>query len=297
MINFYLPNFYETDFAFLNTYFITCLADNPEYFYDNIKIGALYGTFPGVVWNGGRTMLGDVGLQRVCNTISKYEELNIPLRFTYTNCMLKPEHFQDSYANVITKLAENGKNEILVNSSDLETFLRKNYPNYKYLSSTTKCLTNNEDIIKESDNYYLTVLDYRKNNDLDFLASLPNPEKYELLVNAYCDPQCSFREEHYKILSQAQINNQHEEYACNLHKTNFFEVIVSSSAAIKVQDLYTIYADMGFQHFKIEGRTDLLIDVLESYLYYMVKPQYKDLIRYGFFRQFFITFKSLFDFL
>ena len=71
--------------------------------------------------------------------------------------------------------------------------MRKEYPNYKFLSSTTKCLLNKDDILSEANKYYLTVLDYRKNPDLDFLASLPDKHKYELLINAYCDPNCLFR--------------------------------------------------------------------------------------------------------
>ena len=39
------------------------------------------------------------------------------------------------------------------------------------------------------------------------------------------------------------------------------------------------YKDAGYQHFKIEGRTNSVYDVLESYLYYMVKPEYIDKVR------------------
>jgi hypothetical protein len=129
--------------------------------------------------------------------------MGIPIRFTYTNCALTEEkQFNDAYCSTITTIAHNGFNEILVNNKDLEEHLRKNFPNYKYLSSTTKCLQNKNDIIKEADNYYLTVLDYRKNTDIEFLASLPNPEKYEILINAYCSPNCPLRDYHYKIMSE-----------------------------------------------------------------------------------------------
>lgn len=172
MINFYLPNFYEQNFKTINTFFIKNIKENPIWFYDNIQIGAVYGTFPGNIWNGGRIMLGDVSINEICNTISHYYDLNTPIRFTYTNALIEEQHLYDNYANIITSLAENGKNEILVNSNILESYLRNEYPNYKFISSTTKCLLNTSDIIKESDKYYLTVLDYRKNNNLKFLSSL-----------------------------------------------------------------------------------------------------------------------------
>ena len=39
------------------------------------------------------------------------------------------------------------------------------------------------------------------------------------------------------------------------------------------------YVPMGFRHFKIEGRTLHPLNVIESYVYYMTKPEYKDLVR------------------
>ena len=280
MINFYLPNFCERDSKILNTYFIEKIKDNPEYFYDNIKIGAVYGTFPGVIWNGGRSMRGSSSVKEISDIISHYYDLNTPIRFTYTNTLIKEKHLNNIYANIVTMLAENGKNEILVNSIILEEYLRENYPDYKYLSSTTKCLLNKEKIIKESENYYLTVLDYRKNTDLEFLSSLPNPEKYELLINAYCHPECPNRQKHYNILSKAQIEDKNIPFPCDIKKTNFFEALEDFDTVIKVEDLYSTYTNIGFKHFKIEGRTDHIIDVIESYIYYMVKPEYHDKIRY-----------------
>ena len=144
-------------------------------------------------------------------------------------------------------------------------------------------MTDNNDIIEESNHYYLTVLDYRKNIDIEFLTSIPNKEKFELLINAYCDPKCLFRSEHYNRLSLIQLNNNTnniQDIECSKVKHSFFEAL-NFPTVIKVEDLYTLYKDLGFIHFKIEGRTNHIIDVLESYLYYMVKPEYYNLVRYN----------------
>ena len=280
MINFYLPNFYEREFNIVNTYFIKKIRNNPEYFYDNIQIGAVYGTFPGVIWNGGRLMRGEVKTREVFNIIEHFRKLNIPIRFTYTNPLITKEHLNNSYANNITRLANNSYNEILVNVPELEEYLRNKYHKYKFLSSTTKCLLDNEKIIKESENYYLTVLDYRKNDDFEFLENLPNPERYEILINAYCDPKCPYRQQHYEDLGKCQIENVTTNFKCNINRNSFFEALNDFNTVIRVEDLYNIYVNMGFKHFKIEGRTNSIIDVIESYLYYMVKPEHKDKIRY-----------------
>ncbi len=36
---------------------------------------------------------------------------------------------------------------------------------------------------------------------------------------------------------------------------------------------------MGFNQFKIEGRTATMFNLVEFYLYYMIKPEYKDKAR------------------
>lgn len=285
MINFYLPNFYEKNFFNINTYFIKAIKNNPEYFYDDIQIGAVYGAFPGSIWNGGRTMLGEAKLKEIFGTIEHYRKLKTPIRFTYTNPLITDEYLNDSYANNVTKLAHNGYNEILVNRPELEHYLREKYPKYKFLSSTTKCLLDKDEIIKESENYYLTVLDYRKNDDFEFLESLPHPERFEILINAYCDPKCTQRQNHYKSLGESQITKVLKKFECHIKKNNFFEALNSFNTVIKVEDLYGKYVNMGFKHFKIEGRTDHIVDVIESYIYYMVKPEYKDKIRYEVLKQ------------
>lgn len=284
MIYFYLPNFFVHQYRALNISLIQLLKTNPECFYDDIAIGGVYGSFPGVVWNGGRTVIGDCSVNQACEILSQYAALQIPLRFTYTNVLLDKTHLEDPWSNIITSMANTGNNEIIVNSLLLESYLRTNYSNYKFISSTTKCILDNDDIEKEAENYYLTVLDYRKNPDIDFLKTLKHPEKYELLINAYCNPKCSHRADHYMAISEFQLQQKIDTYPCILRANDFFSSL-KFETVIKNNDLYNIYVPMGFKHFKIEGRTNHLADVLESYLYYMVKPEYIDSIRYTLLKQ------------
>ncbi|MBE5925580.1 MAG: hypothetical protein E7270_01110 [Lachnospiraceae bacterium] len=114
MINFYLPDFYY--YYNLNMVLINILKKNPDYFYDNIKIAAIYGSFPGQIWNGGRLVSGFSYSDNIEATINNYNDLNIPIRLTYTNPLLDETHLNDTYCNFITKIANNGMNEIVVNS-------------------------------------------------------------------------------------------------------------------------------------------------------------------------------------
>ena len=45
------------------------------------------------------------------------------------------------------------------------------------------------------------------------------------------------------------------------------------------EELYKDYYDMGFRHFKLVGRNEFNFYVLESLVYYLVKPEFRDEVR------------------
>lgn len=276
MIKFHIPDFfYHYD---LNTCLIRYMNSNPDAFRKDICIGSIYGTFPDAYWNGGRFMGGYADVFNIENTINAINNLGIPVRFTWTNSLINEHLLYDPYCNTVMKFANNGMNEVLVNSPLLEDYLRKTYPNFKYISSTTKCLLDIDRINKECEDYYLVVLDYRKNIDKDFLGKLKYKDKIELLINAYCSPECKERSEHYEYLSRLQLTEKLEERQCYLLAKTFHESF-KYNTVIRVDDLYDYYVNQGFENFKIEGRTVHPIDLIDSYMYYMVKEEYQDEIR------------------
>lgn len=277
-INFYLPDFF---YLFnLNDYIIRLTKTNPEYFRDNIVIKSVYGTFPGTYWNGGRTAFGSTNMENIECTIQSLNVLDVAVRFTFTNSLIDEHLIHDPYCNEIMKIADNGKNEVLLNNKILEDYLRNKYPNFKYISSTTKCILNNDEINNECEKYDLVVLDYRKNADKESHKQFKYIDKLELLINAYCSPDCKMRKEHYRMLSETQLNGRTPpQFTCSGLQNGFFDMMKLSST-IKPEDLYGYYVDKGFRHFKIEGRTLHYIDAIEAYVTYLVKPEYKDKLRY-----------------
>ena len=277
MIKFHLPDFYY--FYDINMFFADNIKNNPDKFIDDISIGSFYGSFPGMNWNGGRCCQGITDKGNITNTINSINSCGIPVRFTLTNVLIDEHLLYDPYCNMILEIAHNGKNEILVNNKMLEEYLRNKYPNFKYISSTTKCIMDIDKFNEELENYYLVVLDYRKNTDKDFLKAIKHKDKTEILINAYCSPTCNKREEHYKYLSQCQLDQ--EPINCSFCNTlsHSFQESLKLDSVIKVDNLYNYYVKQGFTNFKIEGRTLHPIDVIDSYVYYMVKPEYRDEIR------------------
>lgn len=278
-INFFIPDFYYK--YTLNLRLINLLNEHPEYFHDNIKIGAVYGSFPGAIWNGGRWLGGITTSDNILATIEGLNDLGVPLRFTFTNCLLEDTHVYDAYCNLIMKYADNGKNEVLVNSSMLEQYLREKYPNFKYILSTTKCERDVNKINKACEKYDFVVPDYRDNPNDEFLSKLEHKDHIELLVNAYCPPSCTQRLKHYSVLSERQLkfDDCPDRIDCNFQYNSFFDTL-EYPTVIKADELYGKYVNMGFFNFKIEGRTVHNMDLIESYVYYLVKPEYKDKVRY-----------------
>lgn len=278
-MNFYLPDFYNK--YKLNTKIIELFKSHPEYFQDNININTIYGCFPGMIWNGGRAFLGFTNINDIKSIINTLNNKNISIRFTMTNNCINESHLNDTYCNTILDLAHNSKNGIIINSPILESYLRDTYPKYKYILSTTRCERDINKINEACDKYDMVVIDYRDNNNFDFLNSIQNKDKIEILLNSYCNPNCTLRQEHYNLLSQkqlyGQVNNKKID-KCPTADRSFYEAL-DFPTVIKKNDLYNIYTKMGFNNFKIEGRLVHLIDVIESYIYYLIKSEYADKIR------------------
>ena len=170
-------------------------------------------------------------------------------------------------------------NEVLVNSPVLESYIRENYQSYSILSSTTKCLESVTDVEQElQKDYKLVVLDVSFNNE-EKIWTLPQKERYEILVDSFCQDSCPNRKAHYGEIGRAQIAFEESSFPkCKHIKRDFYQ-IRQNHMFITREDLYGKYKEAGFRHFKLDGRAFNRYKVIESYVYYMVKEEYRDMIR------------------
>ncbi|MGN0665772.1 MAG: hypothetical protein ACI4KF_04525 [Huintestinicola sp.] len=289
-IKFHLPDFYGN--IKMNLAFADLLKEKPQYFYDDIEIASSYGCFPPAAWNGGRTVIGAVRREGIDETIRQYNSRGIPIRYTFTNPLVTEKQLKDPFSNMITRIAENGLNEIIVNVPVLEEYIRKNYPSYPLISSTVKQLEDKEALLAELEkDYKLVVLDYNWNNRFEELSELPCKDRIELLINPYCTPHCKRRKLHYQFLGERQFEHnmqvfgdhperqmERKEFPCPNMSFCFYD-ITKFETFISAEQLYEKYVPMGYSNFKIEGRMMHPADILESYVYYLVKPEHRDEVR------------------
>lgn len=303
---FHIPDFWKH--GDLNLHLIDTLKEHPEYFYDGIEIASCFGCFAPALWNGGRAISGSVNTAQVEATIERFNSRGVPIRYTFTNPTLTEADLKDPFCNRLCKAAENGLNEIIVNAPFLEEYIRENYPKYSLVSSTVKQIEDYDQLMREFEkDYKLVVLDYNWNNDFEKLEKIPQElrGRCEILINPYCNPHCKRRGEHYQVLGRAQrkaaqrsddILAQFQrgrrpanvqapnpfaeamEFTCPNTLFNFYQ-ITEFSTFVKREDIYGRYLEMGFNNFKIEGRVLHPANVIESYMYYMVKPEYRDRVR------------------
>lgn len=291
---FHIPDFFIH--AHLNLHLIDKMKEHPEYFYDGVEIASCYGCFAPALWNGGRAVAGTSTPTLINDTIRAFNERGVPIRYTFTNPTLTENDLRDPFCNKLCRMAENGFNEIIVNLPFLEEYIREKYPMYPLVSSTVKQIEDYDALMRELEkDYKLVVLDYNWNNDFERLEKIPREyrARCEILIDPYCTPHCKRRGAHYKALGAAQRESAEAPLTAKLRGTNTMQKAMDFKCENMGYNFYQIkqfstfvgleqiqkYLEMGFNNFKLEGRVLSPYNVLESYMYYMVKPEYRDICR------------------
>lgn len=272
-IYFHLPGIFE-HFNFY-TIFLQFYVNEREKFHDWAQIGSIYGSPHECIWNGGRLKFFTSPLEE--EVVDFIKDYDLSCRFTFTNPFIDDKLVYDSFCNMILRKFnwEGHKNTIIINSPILEDYIRKEYPTYKLISSTTKCITNDKEALEEvSKDYVMTVLDYNYNKNMEFLKTVSNPEKVELLVNPVCVPNCPRRKAHYEAIAKGVLHESREPFECDYQGRLFYEAM-ESLLFISIEDIQNIYEPLGFRNYKLEGRTAGGTDLIEMLIYYLVKPEYQ----------------------
>lgn len=284
-VNFHLPGLRQN--YPVNMLVLSMLKLEPDWFREGVRVASFFGEFPTSLWNGGRPSNYDqCDASFVQNVVKNINAQGVPVRYTYTNMLLTYEDLSDPYCNFCMQVADNGMNEVMVFSPVLEKYIRDKYPGYKLNSSTCKEIRDiaqvNEELEKD---YYLVVLDYNFNNRFEELAGIRDKARCEILVNPVCTPDCPRRGEHYRNVARNQrtlLENRGlpkeqqkplEHWYCEYGEYNCIHTIRNYSTYVSPEDIWEKYVPMGFNHFKIEGRTANIFSLVETYTHYLIRPE------------------------
>ena len=276
-----LFEFYELYRAFLPLY-----REHREYFYDWCGIGSIYGAPTDCLWGGGRVGFGDAKPEDAAALTREY---GISARLTFSNSLLREEHLSDPKCNALCRLFENNgpiPGGVILSSDLLLQYLRKSYPGFYFVSSTTKVLTDFAQLEAELDRgeFRCVVPDFRLNRAFDKLHALSEGQKrkLEFLCNECCWFACPDRRACYENVSRKNLGEACPEHVCvspNAARGYRFSDAMQNPGFIGIEDIQNIYLPDGFSQFKIEGRSLGSAVILEFLLYYMTRPEYQLKVR------------------
>ena len=278
-IYFHLPGLFE--FYELYSAFLPLFREHREFFYDRCEIGSIYGAPADCIWGGGRVGFGEHSPNEVLALMNEY---NISPRLTFSNSLLREEHLSDRKCNYLCAVFENStvQSGIIICSELLLNHLKKAYPNFYFVSSTTKVLTDFTQLVKEADrdDFRYVVPDFRLNKSFDKLNTLTAQQKnkLEFLCNECCYTGCTDRKACYENVSRKSLGESCPDHICKAPDADsgyMFSKAMANPSFIGINDIQNIYLPMGFSNFKIEGRGLGSALILEFLLYYMTKPQYQ----------------------
>lgn len=300
---FHLPGLFEF-YEFFKV-FLPLFRVHKEYFYDWAEIGSIYGAPGDCLWGGGRVGYGDNDPKEVCSLMAEY---GISARLTFSNSMIRQEHLADVKCNNLCRifyglscLNQAGQNVmrasgeagqgrvrpgIILTSDLLLNYLKKHYPDFYFVSSTTKVITDWEAFLQElrREDFRYICPDFRLNKNFGEWEKLTQEEKnkVEFLCNECCDFGCRTRKACYQAVSSKALGESGPEFHCPspYGKHGYvFSRAMKNPGFISVGDIRETYMPMGFSNFKIEGRSLGSALILEFILYYMTKPEYQINVR------------------
>lgn len=283
-IYYHLPGLFE--FYELYKVFLPLFKEHREYFFDDCEIGSIYGAPADCLWGGGRVGFGEESPERVAALMREY---GISSRLTFSNSMITGDHLADKKCNSLCAMFENNgtaENGIIIYSDILLDHIKKNYPAFYFVSSTTKVLTDFEQFEGElkRKEYKYVVPDFRLNKRFAELKALPEEykQKVEFLCNECCRYDCYDRKNCYENVSRKCLGEDCADHVCvspDAQKGYRFSDAMKNPGFIGIGDIRNVYMPEGFKHFKIEGRSLGSAVVLEFLLYYMTKPEYQLKVR------------------
>ncbi len=281
---YHLPGLFE--FYEFYRVFLALYREHREYFYEWCEIGSIYGAPADCIWGGGRVGFGSDDPDKIRDLV---EEYGISARLTFSNSLIREEHLKDRRCNELCELFHTGsgsQNGIIICSDLLLRYLKEQYPNYYFVSSTTKVITEFARFREELDRkeFSCVVPDFRLNRKLDQLNELSVKEKNktEFLINECCSFGCRERKACYENVSRKSLGEPCDDHICpspDAGQGYRFSKAMQNPGFIGTEDMIHTYLPMGFSNFKIEGRSLGSAVLLEFLLYYMTKPEYQLTVR------------------
>lgn len=262
-INFILPDILNS--FFINIDIINLQKTKPEYFIDDYKISSVYGCFPYSIWslNTDKKYISEKNIKKYIQIYNKY---NISINYLFDAENITEEELNDTFSNLLLKLAHDKNNSIIAKSDLLINYIKKKYPKYKIIKYDNQFISKNySDLLK-----------------------IKNKKNTNIILNSLCPLNCQYYDSHSKYLEAEKKNYSENEklFPCPLlANTNFYSAQKNDNFIDKEKLQKLIKAN--YSNFVITDNKKLSntmlkysrFDIIESYVYYLIKPQYATIVK------------------
>ncbi len=268
-------------------------------------IEAVYGA-PAVAWNGGRIVYMPLKPDEHERYISELNARNIACLLTFTNHLVETADLADSMCNFL--LDRIGRrcdlNGVIIASDLLSRYIAGKYPSLRQIASITKVTMEKG---KGNAEYYRQlgrrfpryVVHPDDCFDLKLLDQLDR-DQAEIIVNENCLRECGTRPAHYQWIAESHKALGRQQAAAG---PNLAAAIAQQASIVSAPqppqsppecpsvpmvrqigrhrrncnmtpgELKAIY-DMGFRHFKLQGRRDSLFGFAYDLVRYTLEPDF-----------------------
>ena len=276
--NFYLP---FTDQKTLNLAFFMQeqISQYSNYLlYPNAKIAGVYGSFPGLIWNGGRSFYNTdfIHISDMYNCLQEINNKSMICKFTFTNQLLEKQHCSNPLCNNILDLIADTKNEIVIFSDILENYIKEKYPYINLTSSITK--GNSLSVLQNNlQKDYSAVVCFYKKNILQYISQLSkiDQNRIELLLNDEGCAHCSNSVNHFANESYNNLYGTQRQFLCNkqLKDYNDYETLLNLSNDEQLFYNIKYFQDLNIHNYKIRGRCSSLNNLASVYVNTLFMPE------------------------
>ena len=248
----------------------------PDMFRENIAKLSFYFMFPYSIWSKSKTERNYVPYENIESDLNRYEDNGCSLFFEFENTMIKPENFNEHYVNLILKTAKDKDVNAVVYNNELAKYIKEKYPYVKLVQSEIKREINP---IPPYDMNVVDAITYNSAKD-----DIQNPKSIILAVNSFCNNSHSCA----NFLSSNKLNFSIEKPIQCIDKKHSFEEMRNNQLFISNEKMQEI-TNEGITNFLVKSNSDDRFQLLEMYLYYLIKPEHIDIMRLRFLRACFMN--------
>ena len=267
----------------INRALLECMEKHPDWFYDDFQIETAYGCPGSCIWNGNRSIgeIEEFDEGWADAVLGMYARYGIKYRVTFTNFLLKPSHLKDKMGNAVAlAISKFGGGYVMVSTPLMAEYMAENYPNLEICWSTTTDF--GPDVpsqikkINELSKHNIVVPPYTYNNKFELMSQFAHPENIEFLADEKCIDNCPLRRQHEINCNLSNLYEWDDDNCLRREEddTDLLEVTHRLSKDIMEKD----YLPRGFNHFKLEGRSNPIKWLLVSYCMFWIRDGYEYII-------------------